>query len=478
MRTFEWVEFAIVTAAVLGPVIAGRRLKRGRAVPVLLAAVLVQWFVEGYRWQLLPLHLTAVGLAVGDVLWVDRMVTGFPRFRRAVLGPLGLLMLAVLPTALPIPRIPPPSGPFEVGTSTFGVVDRDREDPYPVPTEEQAASESEEDTDVVRNPRRLVAQAWYPAEPVDGADPIVWNEDWDVVGPAMSRALGFPWFFLDHAADVPSHSFADATPLSGRLPVVLYSHGWRGFRTIALNQMEELASHGYVVIALDHPSIAVTTRLPDGEVVPFDERALPSGDDVDEGDRAEALETMVETQAEDLRTVVDELEKGSSGAFGELADHVDLDAIGLLGHSVGGGAVVRFCLDDDRCSSVAGLDPVVDAIPDRLVARELEVPSIFIRSDDWRGTPNDRRLRGMAERSPSVSWWVGIEGAGHNDFVLTPFFSPYADEIGLRGSVDVDVVEDALDAYLVAFFDRTLLGLGGAALDAPAPPEVDLEPLP
>lgn len=478
MRTFEWVEFAVVTAAVLGPVVGGRRLKRGRAVPVLLGVVLLQWIVEGYRWQLLPLHLTAIGLAVGDVAWAERSLTGFPRFRRAVLGPLGLFMLAVLPVALPIPRIPAPSGPFDVGTITTGIVDRDREDPYPIPTEEQAAAEEEEDGDVVRNPRRLVAQVWYPAEPAEGADPVPWNEDWDVVGPAMARSLGFPWFFLDHVADVPSHAVADATPLSGRLPVVLYSHGWTGFRTIALNQMEELASHGYVVIALDHPSIAVTTRLPDGEVIPLDERALPSGDGVDEEDRADALELMVATQAEDLRAVVDELEKGTAGAFGALVDHVDLDTVGLFGHSVGGGAAVRFCLDDERCTSVVGFDPVVDAIPDRLVARELEVPSLFIRSDDWRGTPNDRRLRGMAERSPSVSWWVGIEGAGHNDFVLTPFFSPYADEIGLRGSVDADVVEDVLDSYLVAFFDRTLLGLGGAALDAPPRPGVDLELLP
>lgn len=474
MRTFEWVELAVVAAATLGPVLAGRRLKRGRAAPLFLAAVAAQWIIEGFRWQLLPLHLTAVGLAIGDVVWDDRRVAGFLRFRRAALGPAGVLLLAVLPAIFPVPEVPRPTGPFDVGTSTVVLVDRDRDDPFPLPDPESPETESPEP----RDPRRLVVQVWYPAEPEDGREPVVWNDDWDVVGPALSRRLGLPWFFLDHLADVRGHAVEGATPLSGRLPVVLYAHGWTGFRTIALNQMESLASHGFVVIAADHTHGAVATRFPDGEVVPYDEAALPMDDHVDLEDLAEAQELLVETFAEDLRSLLDELEEGSSGAFGELADHVDLDAVGVLGHSIGGGAAVRLCIDDERCDSVVGFDPVVEAVPDRLVANELEVPSMFVRSDAWRGTANDRRLRGIAERSPSPSWWVGIAGAHHSDFVMTPFLSPYADRLGLRGPVEADVVERVLDDYLAGFFDRTLLGVGGAVLDEVPPPTVDVEHIP
>jgi hypothetical protein len=101
-----------------------------------------------------------------------------------------------------------------------------------------------------------------------------------------------------------------------------------------------------------------------------------------------------------------------------------------------------------------------------------------MRSDGWRGTPNDGRLRGLAERSSFESYWIGIEGAGHNDFVLAPLFSPVADRLGLKGPIPTERVVPIIDTYLTAFFQRHLLGTGGSALDEATPPEVSLEFLP
>ena len=81
----------------------------------------------------------------------------------------------------------------------------------------------------------------------------------------------------------------------------------------------------------------------------------------------------------------------------------------------------------------------------------------------------------MSERSPAVSYWIGLEGAGHNDFVLTPVFSPYADVLGLKGPIPSERVVPILDDYLNAFFDRYLLGVGGALLDETPPPEMAIE---
>ena len=104
-------------------------------------------------------------------------------------------------------------------------------------------------------------------------------------GPALARYLGFPGFALDHVADVPSHSYPGLTPLEGRLPVVIYSHGWSGFRTVVIDQLESLASHGYLVLAADHTYGAIATRFPDdGSVVPLDERARPDEETTDPED--------------------------------------------------------------------------------------------------------------------------------------------------------------------------------------------------
>ena len=114
---------------------------------------------------------------------------------------------------------------------------------------------------------------------------------------------------------------------------------------------------------------------------------------------------------------------------------------------------------------MAGFDAWVEPIPDRLVARELQIPSMFLRSDEWRELLKDRRLGGMAERSPARSYWIGVIGADHYDFVLPPSFSPYTDVLGLKGPIPSDRMQRIVDDYLVGFFDRHLLGVGGAVLD-------------
>ena len=473
MRTWETVQLAVVAVAVLLPVLLGYRLKRGRMAVVLLVAVVAQLVIEGYRWQLLPLEFTTLGLAVTDVLRDERRVRGLQRFRRGVLGPVGILALAVLPITLPIPELPIPTGPFSVGTQTFVVIDEERLEIYGLPEREEG-----EDPPEPTEPRRFVVQAWYPAADVEGLEPLPWNPDFEVVGPALAGRLGFPGFFLSHISDVSSSSYDSPEAVSGRLPVVIYSHGWTGFRTIALHQMESLASRGFIVLAADHSYGSVATVFPNGSVVEYDPRALPDDVESDSEEYLEAAEQLVETYSEDLVAILDALETGASGPLSRLRAEPDLSRIGIFGHSTGGGAAVRTCINDTRCAAVAGLDPWVNPIPDRVVALELSQPSLFMRSDGWRGTPNDGRLRGLAERSPFESYWVGIDGAGHNDFVLTPAFSPVAARLGLKGPIPADRVIPIVDTYLTAFFQRHLMGTGGAALDDTAPAEVSLEFLP
>ena len=479
MRTYETIQAAMVVAAVFLPVLTGVRLRRGVMALVLFGAMFAQWTFEGYRWQILFLHLATIGLAIGDLMWDERRIRGVRRFRRGVLGVPGVLLPLVLPILLPIPDLPAPSGPFDVGTQVFVVSDPERFEIYGIPEPDPDTPIVETDGEEVEDPgeaRRIVVQAWYPATLPEGASPEVWTPDLDVVGPALARRLGYPGFFLNHVDDVPSHSFRDAMPLAGRVPVVLYAHGWTGFRTIALNQIETLASHGYLVLAADHVYGAIATRYPDsGDVVYLDDRALPDEQTTEADEYEDASEELVETFADDLIMIIDQLEAGESGAFGELSVHADLENIGIFGHSTGGGAAARACLEDERCDAVVGFDAWVNPIPDRIVARELQVPSMFVRSDEWRELPNDRRLMGMAERSPSISYWMGLVGAAHNDFILTPAFSPYAETLGLKGPIEGNRVVSILDDYLVGFFDRYLLGVGGAVLDEPPPVEATLE---
>lgn len=447
----------------------------------MVGSLIAQLQMEGFRWQMLPLYVLAVGLAVGDILFIERELKWTNRVSRGVFGSIGLLLATSPAVLLPVPSLPVPIGGTPVGTYSIELVDHEREDVL-APREEEEEENGElpgftdDDDEAIEVPRRFMAQVWYPAESPEGAA-IEWSGDWDVVAPAMSRRLGFPGWFLNHTRYTMAHATGSPPIAPGTYPVVIYSHGWTGFRTIAVNQMEALASSGYVVIAIDHTYGAVATRFPDGEVVEYLPDALPSEEAVGYEAHMSAGETLIEAFADDIISVIDALELGPEGPFSSVATTVDLERIGVYGHSVGGGAAVQACLIDDRCGAVAGLDAWVEPLPIRILRETSTVPGLFMRSDGWRETPNDAILRGVAGRGESISYWVGVEGAGHNDFVLTPLVSPAAARFGLRGPISAGRIIPIINNYLVGFFDVFLLGTGSAALDTVRFDEVTVETL-
>jgi dienelactone hydrolase len=461
VRDLELLLLGASALAVIWPAIFGLRSKRGIVFVGLLGAVIAQLVVEGYRWQILLLIITALAMAVGDLLGRERRLLWWRRVSRPLLGLVGLGMVALPAQVLPVPALPPPGGPLAIGTQTFELTFPEREEPY--------------GANPGFPPRRIVVQVWYPAEVDPRIEPPTWNPDLDVVGPALSRRLGLPGFFFSHTRYVAGHALPNATPLPGTFPVVLYSHGWTGFRTIALNQLESLASRGYVVIAPDHTYGAVVTRFPDGRVTSYDRLALPDEKEVGAEEYAKAATLLVKVYADDLVGIIDALSEGAGGPFGELASHADTGRIGIYGHSTGGGAAIRVCLSDERCTAVLGMDPWVEPIPDRLVAQSAARPMMFMRSDGWRGDDNDGRLRGIAERSETVTYWIGIDGASHNDFVLAPLFAPIANRLGLAGPIPSSRVVPIIDRFLVGFFDVYLLGTGTAAIEQAPFSEVSLE---
>lgn len=459
MRRLELILAFASIFAVAWPAVFGVRPRRGIVFFGLTAGIVVQLQLEGYRWQMIPLYVVAAGLAVGDILFIDREIAWANRIARGLFGVAGVLLAAALAVILPVPELPVPSGPESIGTVTVELIDRERQEMY---------------GERPGGPRKFVAQVWYPAQADEEVELLPWHQDWDVVAPAMSRRLGFPSWFLDHTRYTSSHASPSLLPVDGNFPVVIYSHGWTGFRAIAVNQIESLVSSGYIVIAPDHTYGAVATRV-DGEVVEYDPAALPDEREVTESEYQAASEELVATFAGDIVTVLDELDRGDFGRFAGIIESADTTRVGVFGHSTGGGAAVRVCLQDERCDAVLGQDPWVEPLPDEVIRQSATRPSLFMRSDDWRNTENDAVLRGIAGRSESVTYWLGVEGAGHNDFLVTPLVSPIAAQLGLKGPIPAGRVIPIVENYVLGFFDVFLLGTGPAALDSVSFEEVTVE---
>ncbi len=447
--------FAVAWAAIFGV-----RTRRGIAAGLLIALFVVHWRSEGLRWQMIPLYGAAIGLAIGDVLAVERRLEWFRRISRGIFGLAGIGLAMVIPLVLPVPELPVPPGPERIGTVTVELADAEREEIF---------------GQGVGGPRELVAQVWYPSLEAPDVAPQLWSEDWDVVAPGMAELLGLPGWFFSYTRYVDSHGLPSTPIAPGIFPVIVYSHDWARFRTVALQQIETLVSNGYMVVALDHTYAAVATRFDNGDVVVLDPAALPEESEVPADVYQTATQNLLTTFAADVTTVVDALEPGADGPFGALAASADVTRLGVYGHGVGGGGALGFCLEDERCDAVLGLDPWVQPLPADVLATSATKPALYMRSDPERGTENDAILRGVAERSEATTYWIGVDGASTNDFDAAPLISPFADRFGLKGPIPAGRILPIIDRYLTGFFDVYLLDIGPAALETASFPEVSVE---
>ena len=308
-------------------------------------------WIEGCRWQMILVYSLVAVLGLLSVVQLGRGKTcSGSQSKRVWVKSIGILVLIVIvslpPLLLPVPKIYKPDGPYPVGTFSMMLVDEARDELY---------------SGTAGEPRRVMVQVWYPAEPEPGAQFGPWVEDPEVISPAISEFLGFPSFFLDHLKYANGHAFPGA-PVSNqaeKFPLLLFSHGWNGFRSQNTFQMVALASHGYIVAAPDHTYGAVATVFPNGDVSFVNREALPTGMGLTEDEFMTAARLLGAQWAGDLSFILDVLWEGqTNGYLGILKDRLDFQRVGALGHSTGGGAAIQFCVLELSLPVCAGNGPL------------------------------------------------------------------------------------------------------------------------
>lgn len=428
------------------------RHRTGRVVgAAVLAATLVAHLLwEGPRWQMTGVYLVVALMIVWRLLGLARSRIDGRRRWPVVLGLTVVGLSALLSWSLPVPRLPEPTGPLAIATTSWALTDQSRDDPY----------DGEEG-----RPRRLVAQAWYPTDTPGPPAPLV--SDPETFAAAVAPRVGLPSFALRHLNLVDTTATLDAPIKDGTWPVVVYSHGWRGFRTVQSDLAESLASNGYIVVALDHTYGASVALFPDGDAVRLNSAALPEEQQVGPVAYQRASAVLEATYAADVAFLLDQLAAGQGPS--QLGTDLQADRVGLVGHSTGGGAMIRLCLTDDRCAAMLGFDPWVEPVPSDLLQQGLSQPLLSIRSAAWQGNDNDAVLTALHGRSPASEGLVVVPDTLHGDFTLLPFLTPLSGLLGLSGDTDTAAMHRAVDTVALDFFDRHLDGQDIDQVTLPAP---------
>lgn len=379
----------------------------------------------------------------------------------ALTGLVALAASAAGATFLPVFTLPTPAGPYAVGYTDLYVTDPERQ--------EWATAA---DGDV----REVVASVWYPADSAATrgarAEPLG-EEIADAVSGSMSAAIpsiesvaGVLSMPLDHLRLIDTHSVRDAAPAptgGSRFPVILYSPGLGSTRFENVSLMEDLASRGYVVVAVDHPYTSGAVMLSDGTEVTVEQELLQydGGDDVET-----RFNAWVGTRAEDLSVVLDRLAELQGDPGSVLHDVVDLETVGAVGFSVGGDTVAQALAEDPRLDAGISLDgPYLGASP----STGVPVPYLNLLADDQLGVLEEdlqaeratgttadalNRYRSTMSLSTGPTWAASIVGTNHLSHTMFPLIIPSVFGGEATGRAQVETV----DALVADFFNHTLRG--------------------
>lgn len=365
----------------------------------------------------------------------------------AVLSVAALFLLLSHEHSTPL-TLPAPAGHFPVGRATFFWTN-------PAVTDELSP--------VPGAKRSVMVWMWYPAAPSSAPPveylPASWREaDAQHSGILLSK-------FLSHdLAKVRTHSAPDppVSPAHSTYPVVILRAGGGAptadFTTLA----EDLASHGYFVVGFDAPYRTITFTFPDGHTVERSPASNPEGLGLDQANRV--INRLLPMWTSDTKFVVDQLARlNAANPSGPFSGRLDLQHLGMFGHSFGGATSLQFCHDDSRCQAAIDMD---GAPYGSVVQDGLHQPTLILLSDHSRELASDPAAREIAANLHSIydrlpadrRLFVVIAGANHFSF---------SDQILLKSQYVVHALQAAgpfghLDpqrglaltaAYVHTFFD-------------------------
>jgi dienelactone hydrolase len=373
-------------------------------------------------------------------------------------------------------HFPQLTGSYAVGRANYDLVDPSRQETFGKDPKAR---------------RAIVMTVYYPANPPANAQPAPYAEG------KMAEQLAS----LAHVPGVAvqlihAHAYEHVPVADGTFPLVLFSPGIGVPPLEYTSSVEDLTSHGYVVAIL-YPTYSVPmTVFSDGRVAMISEAGIRSENEP-EGTSDEQTtrdrDAIGAVWVADARFALDQLTTYNTGDA-LLKGHLDLEKVGIYGHSFGGATAAEVCREDNRFKACINMDGTVFAMTRN---SQITQPFMWMASDYSQVT--DSQLQQvhltraafnvkMQQRNQQRETFVQslkrgyvfvLKGSTHSTYItdealLGPVVPGLQDPLATIDGVRAVMV---INAYVSAFFDKYLKQQQTNLLkgDVPAYPEVDLK---
>ena len=347
-----------------------------------------------------------------------------------IAGFIGLVsMLALTLSIYSQLELPAPGGAYSVGLTILKWVDTSR---------------SEVLTENPNDFREIVAMVWYPARAGTGVE-AGYFPSLSLLSDALIQSGEVEWWqviglqFMRSEISLDAEPFKDQTPF----PVVILSPGNGTNIEFYASLASEIASHGYIVLGINHPYDVPAVELSTEEIAPYDKDQWS----LDVISHQAYIKERINVRTADMLFVLEQL--GGINSTGLLAGIMDLESVAAAGHSLGGITASEACKADGRFKACLNYDGLQNGGPFSMeeTAVPPEQPFMFITKE----SQLHPRLIESFEFVPE-SYWVVVHGASHQSFTDGPLLQPAL----LPGSNKADHLMSLIEEYSLAFLNHTL----------------------
>jgi len=388
-----------------------------------------------------------------------------------------------VPTAKQLPR---PTGEYGIGRIAYDWTDHSR---------------TEQFSKLPGAHRELMVYVWYPAnnqkspakhsEYLPGIDSIAESK----YGEEMRDFWGDSWALL-HSGKIENETL-DKPPVASRnqlFPVIMFSPGLGVPVSAYTTLIQEVVSHGYVVVSIEPTYEAPAVVFPDGRLASALPEATGRHLPAPPGETREQFikrmhafdEPHINRWANDMRFSIDQITSLNSGKtnVAPFAGRLDLQNIAAWGHSFGGRVAPRACQLDQRFKACLNADGLGPDGPIFVFEGQALPHQPFMWMEVHHEPPTDTQLAsyGTARKEwdknhqaqlatdesqlhacPGGSFHVLVNtnGISHSSFTDEPFIGATTEQQSTQASVALGII----GVYTVAFFDKELKHKNRTSLD-------------